>query len=56
MVKILTKNGYEYFTQYDSTSKTFEIFLDPEGESYIGCADTRNECIAIAKNHAEENA
>lgn len=56
MVKILTKNGYEYFTHFDSTAKVFEIFLDTEGETYIGCADTRDECIAIAKKHATDNA
>jgi hypothetical protein len=36
MTLITRKNNMEIWAQFDHTAKVYELFFDPEGESYTG--------------------
>lgn len=43
MYRLLTKNGYEFWCDYDKSSELHIIYLDRQRESCIGEFDTLSE-------------
>ncbi|QOX81032.1 hypothetical protein FY034_18825 (plasmid) [Trichlorobacter lovleyi] len=54
MRKLLSKNGYEVWAQRDGTAGVIELFTDPEGVGYVGCADNDQEALAVAESWIAE--
>ena len=52
---IYEKKGYQVFAQYDSSAEVIELFSDDDLQGYVGCADTDQEAINIAREWVEEN-
>lgn len=48
--QIITRNGYQIFGVFDRSAAVIELFLDENGESYIGCADTEAEALTVARD------
>ena len=38
MKLIAKKKGYEIWAQFDQSAQVYELFFDPEGETYTGWA------------------
>jgi hypothetical protein len=41
--------GLEVWTTWDDSAGGYEIFTDPEGEGYVGFADTKQDAMKIAR-------
>lgn len=54
MRKLLSKSGYEVWAQRDETAGVIELFTDPEGIGYVGCADSYDEAYTIAEEWVSE--
>jgi hypothetical protein len=39
---------------FDHGAQVYELFLDPNGETYIGCADTHREAVQIATQYFKD--
>jgi hypothetical protein len=46
--------GYEFYAHYDPTAGVYEVFLDSEGESYIGVCDTLAQARAFVREWLAE--
>jgi hypothetical protein len=51
MFKLLSdeSKGLEVWAAWDDSAEVYELFTDAEGEGYIGCADTKQEAVKIAR-------
>ena len=55
MQLIAKKKGREIWAQFDHTAQVWELFFDPEGETYTGwCCDSLKDSKAAAKYIFEE--
>lgn len=56
MKKIMTfpDMGLEAWIQYDHSAGIYEIFASEDGDDYIGCGDSIDECKKYAREWAEE--
>jgi hypothetical protein len=43
------------WAQFDDSADVIELFTDPEGEGYVGCADDNAEAYKVAVEWVEEN-
>ena len=39
----------EVYSVWDDGAQVYELFADENGETYVGCADTRAEALAVAR-------
>jgi len=46
---IASDKGFEVWAVWDDAAQLYELFADQDGESYLGCADTRAECRSVAR-------
>lgn len=45
---------YNFYLRFDDQAEVFELFLDSEGETYIGCFDTVEEAKRYTRQWMEE--
>jgi hypothetical protein len=41
--------GLEVWAVWDAAARVYELYTDPEGEGYVGEADTRQEAVQVAR-------
>ena len=46
----------EAWALYDEIAGVYEIFASADGDDFIGCCDTRAECLIIAREWFAERA
>ncbi len=46
--------GIEIWAKWDSTAELYELFYSQECNDYCGCANTKAECKAVAREIANE--
>jgi hypothetical protein len=46
--------GREIWAKYDESAELYELFYSEECDDYCGCADTKAECKAVAREIANE--
>lgn len=46
--------GREVWAIWDATAEVWELFASPEGDDYIGCADTIPEAQQVAREWFNE--
>jgi hypothetical protein len=46
----------EVWAVWDEAARVYELYTDPEGEGYVGEADTRPEAIQVARWWFNERA
>ena len=52
---VAKEKNFEVWSIFDHGAQVYELFADPEGETYLGCADTRAECAYIARDLIAEH-
>ena len=48
--------GLEAWALFDEIAGVYEIFASADGDDYIGCCDTRAECVIVAREWFAERA
>ena len=51
-----TKQGLEVWQTWDEGAQVFELWASEACDDYIGCADTRTEALAVAREWFAERA
>lgn len=46
--------GGEVWAQFDDSASVFELFASDEGNDYLGCCDTLDECRQFAADRFEQ--
>jgi hypothetical protein len=47
--------GYEFWARYDEDSSGWDVFLDEEGETFIGRALSLSQCQFVARNWTDNH-
>jgi hypothetical protein len=50
------KQNLEAYSVWDEAAQVYELFTDPNGKGYIGCADTRAEALKVAREWFADRA
>jgi hypothetical protein len=48
--------GLEAWMLFDESAGVYEVFASADGDDFIGCCDTRAECVIVAREWFAERA
>jgi hypothetical protein len=54
--RILADKGFEVWMTHDSSAEVYELFASDACDDYIGCADTPDEALTVAREWIDERA